>query len=72
MSRLLLGRSVRGIIQGDSIPRVFIPKLIEMYRRGQFPFDRLVRFYDFAQINEAVADAASGDTIKPILRVGAS
>ncbi|HEX4002566.1 MAG TPA: NAD(P)-dependent alcohol dehydrogenase [Candidatus Acidoferrales bacterium] len=71
MSRLLLGRSVRGIIQGDSIPRVFIPKLIEMYRRGQFPFDRLVRFYDFAQINQAVADAASGETIKPILRVAA-
>ena len=69
MSRLLLGRSVRGIIQGDSIPRAFIPKLIEMYSRGQFPFDRLVRFYDFAQINQAVADAASGETIKPILRV---
>jgi len=71
MSRLLLGRSVRGIIQGDSIPRIFIPKLIEMYRSGQFPFDRLVRFYDFAQINQAVADAASGETIKPILRVSA-
>jgi aryl-alcohol dehydrogenase len=72
MSRLLLGRSVRGIIQGDSIPRVFIPKLIEMHRRGQFPFDRLVRFYDFKQINQAVADAASGETIKPILRVAAA
>ena len=71
MSRLLLGRTVRGIIQGDSIPHAFIPKLIEMYRSGQFPFDRLVRFYDFAQINQAVADAASGETIKPILRVGA-
>jgi aryl-alcohol dehydrogenase len=71
MSRLLLGRTVRGIIQGDSIPRIFIPRLIEMYRRGQFPFDRLVRFYDFAQINQAVADAASGETVKPILRIGA-
>ena len=69
LSRLLLGRSVRGIIQGDSIPHVFIPKLIEMYRSGKFPFDRLVRFYDFKDINQAVADAASGDTIKPILRV---
>jgi aryl-alcohol dehydrogenase len=71
MSRLLLGRTVRGIIQGDSIPRIFIPKLIEMYRRGKFPFDRLVRFYDFKDINQAVADAASGETIKPILRVSA-
>ncbi|MFZ1203156.1 MAG: NAD(P)-dependent alcohol dehydrogenase [Candidatus Acidiferrales bacterium] len=71
MSRLLLGRTVRGIIQGDSIPRVFIPQLIEMYRRGQFPFDRLVRFYDFKDINQAVADAATGETIKPILRIAA-
>jgi aryl-alcohol dehydrogenase len=69
MSRLLLGRTVRGIIQGDSIPRIFIPKLIEMYRRGKFPFDRLVRFYDFKDINQAVTDAATGETIKPILRV---
>jgi aryl-alcohol dehydrogenase len=71
MGRLLLGRTVRGIIQGDSIPRIFIPKLIDMYRRGKFPFDRLVRFYDFKDINQAVADAASGETIKPILRVSA-
>jgi len=72
MSRLLLGRAVRGIVQGDSIPRIFIPKLIEMYGRSQFPFDRLVRFYDFAQINQAVADAATGETNKPILRVSAA
>jgi aryl-alcohol dehydrogenase len=70
MSRLLVGRTVRGIIQGDSIPHRFIPKLIEMYRAGKFPFDWLVRFYDFAEINQAVADAASGQTVKPVLRIG--
>ncbi|MGA3294793.1 MAG: NAD(P)-dependent alcohol dehydrogenase [Candidatus Acidiferrales bacterium] len=70
MSRLLLGRTVRGIVQGDSIPQFFIPKLIEMYRAGKFPFDRLLRFYDFKEINQAVADANSGETIKPVLRIG--
>jgi aryl-alcohol dehydrogenase len=64
------GRSIRGVHQGDSIPQQFIPKLIGLYRRGQFPFDRLVRFYDLEQINEAAADARSGQVIKPILRVG--
>jgi aryl-alcohol dehydrogenase len=39
-----------------------------MHQAGQFPFDRLVRFYDFEQINEAIADARSGQTIKPIIR----
>jgi aryl-alcohol dehydrogenase len=70
MSHLLLGRSVRGIVQGDSIPWTFIPRLIEMYRAGKFPFDRLVRFYDFKDINQAVTDAGSGETIKPVLRIG--
>jgi hypothetical protein len=31
---------------------------------------RRSRFYDFDQINQAAADAASGTAIKPILRIG--
>jgi aryl-alcohol dehydrogenase len=69
MNALLGGRTVRGIAQGDSIPQVFIPKLIEMYQAGRFPFDRLIRLYDFDQINDAVADARSGSVVKPVLRV---
>jgi aryl-alcohol dehydrogenase len=34
------------------------------------PVDRLVRHYDFAAINEAVADMLSGATIKAVLRIG--
>ncbi|WP_217575021.1 NAD(P)-dependent alcohol dehydrogenase [Streptomyces sp. GbtcB7] len=68
-SRLTLGSTVRGIIQGDAVPHTFIPKLIAMYREGTFPFDRLIRFYDFEDINEAFADAQKGLAIKPVLRV---
>ncbi len=69
MDSLPNGRRALGIIQGDAIPQSFIPKLIELYRQGQFPFDRLVRFYDFEEINEAIADAKRGNTIKPVLRM---
>lgn len=65
---MILGRTIRGICEGDSVPSIFIPQLIELYRQGRFPFDRLLRFYPFAQINEAVADALSGEVIKPVLR----
>lgn len=58
------------IIQGDAVPQLFIPKLIELYREGRFAFDRLERFYHFDDINEAIADAKSGKTIKPVLRIG--
>jgi aryl-alcohol dehydrogenase len=34
---------------------------------GELPFDRLVKFYPFEQINKAVADSESGVTVKPIL-----
>jgi aryl-alcohol dehydrogenase len=64
------GRKAIGIIQGDAVPQRFIPRLIELYRAGEFPFDRLVRFYDFADINGAMADSRSGKTIKPVLRIG--
>jgi aryl-alcohol dehydrogenase len=62
------GRQILSIIQGDAVPQHFIPKLIELYRAGQFPFDRLIKFYDFEEINRAIADARHGDTIKPVLR----
>jgi aryl-alcohol dehydrogenase len=68
---VLLGRFVRGIIEGDSVPDLFIPALLELYRQGQFPFDRLVRYYDFDEINKAAADSEEGITIKAILRMPA-
>jgi aryl-alcohol dehydrogenase len=67
---VLYGRTVRGIIEGDAIPSETIPLLIELHRQGRFPFDRLVRFYPFANINEAARDSLSGDTVKPVLRFG--
>lgn len=63
------GKSMIGVIEGDSIPRVFIPQLIAYYKAGQFPFDKLIKFYDFEDINQAFADSASGVTIKPVLRI---
>ena len=63
------GRKTLSIIQGDAVPQHFIPKLIDLYQAGRFPFDRLVKFYDFSEINQAMADAKNGDTIKPVLRI---
>jgi aryl-alcohol dehydrogenase len=69
MPTLQQGRVLRGVIQGDSAPDRFIPALVELFMDGRFPMDRLVTFYDFADINRAVADAVAGTTIKPVLRM---
>jgi len=62
-------RQVLNVIQGDAVPQKFIPKLIKLYPDGRFPFDRLVKFYDFTKINRAIADSKHGTTIKPVLLI---
>ncbi len=62
------GRIIRGVIQGDSRPREFIPQLVDRFMAGEFPLDRLVTRYELAAINQAAADATAGTAIKPILR----
>ncbi|GAA0587869.1 NAD(P)-dependent alcohol dehydrogenase [Actinomadura livida] len=64
---LLMGRTVKGIIEGDAVPQTFIPKMIELWRQGRFPFERLITSYPLDQINQAEADAQSGKVVKPVL-----
>jgi len=69
MSTRQAGRTVRGVTQGDSRPYQFIPHLVDLFAADRFPIDRLVRLYDFADINQAAADAAATTTIKLVLRM---
>ena len=62
-------KTLIGIVEGDSIPKLFIPKLLDYYRAGKFPFDRLIRFYPFEQINEAFAESHGGACIKAVLKM---
>ena len=63
------GRVVRGIIQGESHPKEFIPRLVDFLMAGRMPVDRMVTFYPLAEINRAAQDSSNGTTIKPVLRM---
>jgi aryl-alcohol dehydrogenase len=63
------GRTLRGILGGDSTPGLFIPMLIDYYRQGRFPFDRLIRYYPFEEIARAFQDCERGIAIKPVLKM---
>jgi aryl-alcohol dehydrogenase len=64
---LLFNRKLRGIIEGQAISDIFIPRLIDLYLAGKFPFDKLIKFYPFDQINKAAEDSEKGTTLKPVL-----
>ena len=38
-------------------------------KKGMFPFDKLIRFYPFEQINEAFEASHSGECIKAVLKM---
>ena len=69
MEMLIPGRKIVGIVEGDSEPRTFIPQLIKYFNEGRFPFDRLIEFFPFESLNEAVEAQASGKSIKPVVRM---
>jgi len=62
-------KSLIGIVEGDAVPKLFIPELIEYYKAGRFPFDKLIRFYDFKDINQAFEDSHNGKVIKAVLKM---
>ena len=67
MSMLLRGTIIKFITEGDADPPTFIPQMIDWYRAGKFPFDRLVKTFPFDEINEAAAASEDGSAIKPVL-----
>ncbi len=64
---LASGRSLMGILGGSASPRLFLPRLIELWRQGRFPVERLIARYPFADFARAWADCESAAAVKAVL-----
>ncbi|MEI6402086.1 MAG: alcohol dehydrogenase catalytic domain-containing protein [Actinomycetota bacterium] len=64
---MISGRTITGVMEGDSTPSEFIPLLARLNADGKFPFHELITRFPIDQINEAEAASASGAVIKPVL-----
>ncbi|MFE5408909.1 alcohol dehydrogenase catalytic domain-containing protein [Microbacterium sp. NPDC056569] len=68
-TRLLWGRTLAGVIEGDAdVPRD-VPLLAALWRAGRLPVERLVGTYAFADAQTAIADARAGRVVKPVLEM---
>jgi aryl-alcohol dehydrogenase len=61
------GLRVRGVVEGDSDPQAFIPRLAELWRRGELPLEKLVTRFDFDDFGAAWTAAVTGSAIKPVV-----
>lgn len=66
---MLNGKTLRGIVEGDTNADTFIPHLLRLQAQGRFPFEKLMKIYTFESINDAIADSLAGLTVKPVLRM---
>jgi aryl-alcohol dehydrogenase len=63
------GRKMQGILGGSANPQLFIPLLIDYWRQGRFPFDRLITEFAFSDLDRAWQAARSAAVIKPVLKM---
>ncbi len=68
-TQLAFGRRLQGILGGSAAPQLYIPLLVDYWRQGRFPFDRLVQEFAFADIAQAWEACTQGTVIKPVLRM---
>jgi aryl-alcohol dehydrogenase len=62
-------RTITGIVEGTVNPHIQIPRLVELYKNGLFPFDSFISYYDMADIHKAMEDTAKGTAIKAVIRM---
>jgi aryl-alcohol dehydrogenase len=63
-------RTLMGLVEGGSNPQTFIPQLVQFYKEGKLPVDKMVKYYKFEDIEQAFEDSKTGKTIKPVLLMG--
>jgi aryl-alcohol dehydrogenase len=64
---MVKGWTFKTVVQGSSVPQSFLPQLIQLWREGRFPIDKLIKDYSLQDINQGFADSADGSTIKPVI-----
>jgi aryl-alcohol dehydrogenase len=67
---VVLGRQVRGAVEGDSVPQEFIPRLLALWRQGRFPVEALVTTFPETEINEAMRAMRLDSAVKPVVVFG--
>jgi len=59
-------QKIQGVFEGDADIKTFIPKLIEYYKNGKFPIEKIIQTFDFSDINETIHVSEGGSVVKAV------
>jgi aryl-alcohol dehydrogenase len=54
---------------GWSVPQKLIPRLLAWHKAGKLPFDRMIRVFQFDEINETFEANRNGSVIKSVVAI---
>lgn len=61
------GRTLVGVVAGNSVPAELIPQLVDLWRAGSLPLDVLTTVFPIDAVADAMAAMESGAVVKPVL-----
>ena len=64
---LFAGKEFIGAGGGYAYPPEYVPKMIQWYREGRFPIDKLMKFMPADDFEQGLKEMHDGTTIKPVL-----
>ncbi|EKG09846.1 Alcohol dehydrogenase superfamily zinc-containing [Macrophomina phaseolina MS6] len=64
---MVAGKQYIGAVEGDVVPAKYVLQMIEWYRAGKFPVDKLVKFYKADDWQKAIDDMHRGHTVKAVI-----
>jgi len=67
--QLLLGKTLKGCVQGHIRAQLDIPRYVDLYMAGKLPIDKLIskRYKGLETINEVIADFESGKVVRGVV-----
>lgn len=60
-------RTLQSVCEGEAVPKIFIPELVQYFKNGELPLEKITKKYHFNNIDEAFKDSLSGKVIKAVI-----
>ena len=64
---MMSGKQVLGAVEGQAKPSEYVPQMIQWYRDGKFPIDKMMKTFPVDKYHEGIEEMHKGVTIKPVI-----
>ncbi len=66
----LLGKTIKGTVQGDIVSSIDVPRLVDMYMAGKLPIDKLItKSFSLDQVNEAFEAMENKEVLRSVIKI---